>query len=131
MAVEESMGTFNVAVEIGDPQGRRFERIDAWVDTGGVYSSLPRPLLESLGVMPYRRETFMLADGRISQSDIGQTWIRIGDRSVVTLVLFGDLGSPLVLGAYALEGLALAVDPVNHRLVPMEYLPRFAVAGAA
>ena len=123
------MGTFTVAVEIGDPQGRAFERTDAWVDTGGFYSSLPRPLLESLGVGRHRRETFMLADGRITENDAGLTWIRIGDRSVVTLILFGEPGSPPVLGGYALEGLALAVDPVNHRLVPMEYLPRFALAG--
>jgi predicted aspartyl protease len=125
MSVEEDMSTFTVAIELGDPVGQRFESVDAWADTGGFYSSFPRPLLESLGVVPHKREVFMLADGRIAESDVGRTWIRIGDRSEITLVLFGEPDGPHVLGAYALEGLALAADPVNHRLVPMEYLPRF------
>ena len=119
------MSTFTVAMELGDPQGTRFAHVDAWADTGGFYSSFPRPLLESLGVTPHRREVFMLADGRTAASDVGRTWIRVGDRSEITLVLFGEPGSPPVLGAYALEGLALAVDPVNRELVPLGNLPRF------
>ena len=40
-----------------------------------------------------------------------------GER-VTTLVIFGEDDSPALLGAYTLEGLALAVDPVEQRLVP-------------
>ena len=30
------MGLFHVPIEIGDPQGERYERIDALVDTGAT-----------------------------------------------------------------------------------------------
>ncbi len=124
------MGVFSVGIEVADLEGRRFERIDAWVDTGGFYSSLPRSFLDALGVVPHNREPFMMADGRVVESDIGRMWIRIGGRAEITLVLFGEPDSPRVLGAYALEGLALAADPVNERLVPMPWLPRFALVPA-
>ena len=55
-------------------------------------------------------------------ADIGRTWIRVDGRAEVTLVLFGEPGQPAVLGAYTLEGLRLAVDPVARRLVPVRGL---------
>jgi clan AA aspartic protease len=113
------MGTFRVDVEVGDPEGRRYDRIEALVDTGATYTSLPRPLLEALDVVPHARERFVLADGRSVEREIGHAWVRIGDRSVITLVVFADPGSPALLGAYALEGLRLASDPVARRLVPV------------
>jgi predicted aspartyl protease len=113
------MGTFNVDVEIGDPDGRRYEVVDALVDTGATYTSVPRPLLERLGVVPRERAWFQLATGHPVQREIGQTWIRIAGGTVVTLVVFADPDSPALLGAYALEGLRLAPDPVHRRLVPV------------
>ena len=113
------MGTFRVEIEVGDPGARRFERIDALVDTGATYTSLPRPLLDALGVTPHTRDSFLLADGRRVKRDIGRTWIRIGGNVEMTLVVFADPAGPALLGAYALEGLRLAADPVARRLVPV------------
>ena len=50
--------------------------------------------------------------------DIGRAWVTIDGKSEVTLVVFGEDDAPPLLGAYTLEGLALAVDPVEQRLVP-------------
>ena len=116
------MGVFSVSIEVSDLEQQRSERVDAWVDTGAFYSSLPRPLLESLGVAPHDRAQFMLADGRIIENEIGQMWLRLGDKAVITLVIFGGPESEPLLGAYALEGMALAVDSLNERLVPMPWL---------
>ena len=113
------MGTFNVDIEVGDPEGRRFDRVEALVDTGSTYLSLPRPLLESLGVVPYMRHRFVFADGREVEREIGHAKITVAGRAVITLVVFADPGSPALLGAYALEGLRLAPDPVRRRLVPV------------
>ena len=33
--------------------------------------------------------------------------------------MFGEPGAPPLLGAYALEGLRLAPDPIGRRLVPV------------
>jgi clan AA aspartic protease len=116
------MGTFRVEVDVGDPEGRRYERVEAVVDTGATYTSLPRPLLEALGVMPHARASFVLADGRRVEREIARTWIRIDDRIEMTLVVLAEPGHPPLLGAYALEGLRLAADPVARRLVPVSGL---------
>ncbi len=113
------MGTFRVKVDVGDPEGRRYERVDAVVDSGATYTSLPRPLLAALGVTAHAHASFVLADGRRVEREIARTWIRIDDRIEMTLVVLAEPGDPPLLGAYALEGLRLAADPVARRLVPV------------
>lgn len=113
------MGTFHVTIEIGDPAGERFEEVEALVDTGATYTSVPASLLRRLGVEPRDRLTFIQADGKKFERDVGQTWARIDGRSVVTMVIFGEEEAPCLLGAYTLEGLLLSPDPVNRRLVPV------------
>lgn len=114
-----ALGTFHVEVEIGDAEGRRYERIQALVDTGATYTSVPRSLLDALGVVPFERALFVLADGHYVEREIGRAWVRVSGRAEITLVVFADPGSPPLLGAYALEGLRLAPDPVGRRLVPV------------
>lgn len=109
-------------IEIGDEHGERWEAIEALVDTGATYTTVPAPLLRELGVRPHTRDVFVLADGREVEQDIGQSWIRVGGRSVVTLIVFGAPGTEPLLGAYALEGLRFAPDPVARRLVPVRGL---------
>src|SRR3970040_2760819 len=75
------MGTFRVSIEVGDPAGQRYETVEALVDTGATYATLPAPLLHALGVVPHARETFVLADGRRVERDIGRTWIRVDGRT--------------------------------------------------
>lgn len=112
------MGTFNYPIEIGDPQGQRFEQLEALVDTGATYTVAPSSFLRRLGVVPNTRATFVLGDGRRVEMDIGETRIRVDGQSATTIVVFGEEQAAPVLGAYTLEGLRLAVDPVQKRLVP-------------
>jgi len=119
------MGAFRVGIEVSDLQWSRVERVEARVDTGAFYTNLPRPLVESLGITPHKRERLMLADGRIVENDTGYMWIRVGDRTEITLVLFAEPDTEPLLGACTLEGLALNVDALSRRLVPMPWLPRF------
>lgn len=110
------MGTFRVSIDVGDPLGQRYETVEALVDTGATYAAFPAPLLQRLGVVPHARDIFVLADGRRVERDIGRTWIRVDGRTELTLVVFGEAGTQALLGAYALEGLRLAADPVGRRL---------------
>jgi predicted aspartyl protease len=112
------MGTFETTIEIGDPQGERYETLEALVDTGSTYTWAPRELLERLGVQSVGSWEFETADGRVVERDVGRTWVRIDGRSEITLVVFAEEGSRPLLSAYALEGLRLAVDPLRQRLVP-------------
>ena len=113
------MGTLNIEIEIGDSEGTRFEPVSALVDTGASYTTVPSPLLRRLDVAVHSQVTFVLADGRTIQRDIGQTWIRIDGHSIITIVVFGDERSESLLGAYTLQGLLLSVDTPNERLVPV------------
>jgi len=113
------MGTFRVTIEIGDPAGQRYEPVEALVDTGATYTTIPAPLLERVGVVPHVRDAFLLADGRRVDRDIGRTWVRVDGRTELTLVVFGEAEAPALLGAYTLEGLRLASDPVSRRLIPV------------
>ena len=98
--------------------GERSLEIEATVDTGAAYTTLPTSMLRELGVEPRGTRAFLLADGRRVEMDHGQAWATIDGESVVTIVVFGEDGAPPLLGAYTLEGLALAADPVAQRLVP-------------
>lgn len=114
-----SVGTFTVIFEIGDPAGRRFGSLEALVDTGAAYTVVPAPILEALGVERHATARFVLADGRTVELDLGQTWVRLQGNSVITLVVFGEPDARALLGAYTLEGVRLAPDPINRRLVPV------------
>ena len=112
------VGTFKSLFRIASMDGHRSRDVEATVDTGAAYTTLPGSLLRELGVEPMDKRRFLLADGRRIWMDIGRAWVTIDGKSEVTLVVFGEDDAPPLLGAYTLEGLALAVDPVEQRLVP-------------
>ncbi len=116
------MGTFRAAFEIGDPQGRRWEVVEAVVDTGASYTWAPREVLTRLSVRPQFRREFATADGRVIEREMAVTMARWNGQVLPTLVVFGDEGSQPLLGAYTLEGFGLAPDPVNRRLIPVRGL---------
>lgn len=112
------MGTFNWPVRISSMDGQVHRDIEATVDTGAAYTTLPARLLRELGVEPIGQRRFLLADGRRVYMDYGEARATVDGEGVTTLVVFGEDDAPALLGAYTLEGLALAVDPVEQRLVP-------------
>ena len=116
------VGTFNITIEIGDPEGERFEEIDALVDTGATMTALPASILQRLGVVPARRSTFRLANGDRVEMDMGVTRVRVEGLETPTWVIFGRGGTATVLGATTLEELLLGVDPVIRRLIAVEGL---------
>ena len=117
------MGIFSQPIVISDLSGEHSVEIDAVVDTGAFYSVLPRYLLQELGVEPIDRITFRLADNQSIEMDIGHAWITLGGRRRITTVAFGSNIGQLLIGAFTLEGLELAVDPRGECLVPIENLP--------
>ena len=116
------MGTFRVAIEVGDPKGKRFEPVEALVDTGASHTALPGSVLRQLGIEPYEKGTFRMADGRLVQLDIGQTWVKVNGKRVITQVVFSDERTEPLLGAVTLEQLGLGIDPVTKTLIPVPRL---------
>ena len=104
-------------MEIGDSRGEVWETVDALVDTGSTYTWIPRQLLERLDVRPQFQREFETADGRIVQRNMAVTMVRWDGETMPTLMVFGGDTDAVLLGAYTLEGFALAPDLVNRRLV--------------
>lgn len=111
------MGTFSWPIRVSNMEGRRSVEVEATVDTGAAYTTLPTGLLHEIGVEPVTRRTFLLADGHMVELPLGRAWATIDGVTEVTLVAFGEEDGPPLLGAYTLEGLGLAVDSVKQRLV--------------
>src|SRR3989442_1337792 len=114
---DSGMGHFTVSVQVSRLAGGRFAPVEALVDTGATYTSIPRDVLEGLGVVPEEEWPFVLADGRQVGYPVAWITIEMRDRAQPTIVVFGDPGSEPILGVVTLEEFRLAVDPVNRRLV--------------
>ena len=114
------MGIFYVDLEIGDPEGLRFETVRALVDTGANYSFMPESLLSELGIVPNAKRTFVLADGTRIELDLGETRFRMRGEIQTAPVIFGDEDAAPLLGATTLEIFSLGVDPVNKRLIAVD-----------
>lgn len=115
------MGTFSYAIEIGDPQGQRFERVETLVGTRASYTVMPASFLQRLGVTPTEQRPFELPDGNLVYLPVGQTWIRVDGKSGIRIVVFSP-EEVYILGAETLSGFLLEVDPLGKRLVPVEGL---------
>lgn len=113
------MGTFECRVQLEGMDGQGPVELEAMVDTGAAYSMVPASILRDLGVQPIRKVNLEWADGRQAWLDMGEARATIDGESVVTLVVFAEGGTQPLLGAYTLEGLGLAADPVNAQLIPM------------
>jgi clan AA aspartic protease len=116
------MGTFTIKVEIGDPQGQRWETIEVLVDSGASHTLVPASILRRLGVIPDERWPFDLADNRIVEYDVGEASIKIDGRRRHTVVAFGEEGAQPLLGAATLEEFRLGIDPVRRQLIPIRGL---------
>lgn len=116
------MSTFNQSITVTDPASGKSREIDALVDTGAFFTTLPAQMLNELGIEPTGRRRFPFADGRRVDLAIGQARVTIDDEQVTTIVAFGEDDGPSLLGTYTLSGLILVVDPLNQRLIPSDIL---------
>jgi aspartyl protease family protein len=117
------MGEVRVEIAVINPRtGARAEGITALADTGATLTVIPAPLLESLGIEKVRPVFLVLADGRRAQRNVGDALVAISDDAAPCRVVFGESGDAALLGLTVLEQLGLAVDPVQRRLVPADFL---------
>ena len=87
------------------------------MDTGATYTVMPGNLLREMVVSPSRSAQFEYGYRRSVILDIGEARATINGESVITQIVFGEDGIQPLLGSYTLEGLLLAVDPFNRRLM--------------
>ena len=88
------------------------------VDTGASFSWISKARLERLGVRPAYQMPFRTIDGRVLERDMAVIYIGTDGRSVPDLVVMAEEGESEVIGAHSIEGLGMAADPVQKKLVP-------------
>ena len=116
------MGTFTVTFQVGNLAGQQFIEVEALVDTGATYTSIPESTLARLGVEKRESRTFELADDRVVEYPVGYASMRLEERDIIALVVFAPEGTAPLLGATTLDTASLAVDPIHQRLVPVPAL---------
>lgn len=92
------------------------------VDSGAVYSVLPRDAWISLGLTPARRMEFVLADGTVIERDVAHCFFTYETYEGVEApspVVLGEPGDDALLGAVTLETMGLVLNPFTRRLRPM------------
>lgn len=114
------MGLTVLDLEVGNPARPEVtERIQFLVDSGAVYSVVPRAILDRLGIQVLARQEFRLADGSKVSRDKGVAIFKYGDQVGGADVIFGEEGDSTLLGAFSLEALGLALDPLRRELKPL------------
>ena len=116
------MGTFYHEMQVFSSNRDRSETVDALVDTGASFSQVPGSVLRSLGITPTDTVEAVLADGRVTEDLAAEIRVRINGRETTTWVTFGPENVASLMGAHALEGVRLAVDPSSRTLVPTRIL---------
>lgn len=93
--------------------------VELLIDSGAIYSVVPSAILDDLGVLPIKTEDFRLADGSKISRRKGVALFRFKDLVGGADVIFGEPGDSNLLGAFTLEALGLALDPLRRELHPL------------
>ncbi len=114
------MGLTVLEVEVGNPANPEVTRkLELLIDSGAIYSVIPTPVLEGLGIKPLAEQEFRLADGSKITRRKGIALFKYGDRIGGADVIFGEPEDSTLLGAFTLEALGLALDPLRRELIPL------------
>lgn len=114
------MGLTVLEIEVGNVSNPEItEKLDFLIDSGAIYSVVPTQILEKLGIKPLTEQEFRLADGSKVMRKKGVALFKYRDRIGGADVIFGQEGDSLLLGAFTLEALGLALDPLRRELKPI------------
>jgi clan AA aspartic protease len=114
------MGLTFLEIEVGNPAAPEItENVEFLIDSGAIYSVVPTPVLERLGIRPLMQQEFRLANGSKIVRKKGVAVFKQGERAGGADVIFGEEGDSNLLGAFTLEALGLSLDPLRRELKPL------------
>jgi clan AA aspartic protease len=117
------MGFTYIKVKVTNPLNlEKSEEVDLLVDSGAIFTSIPREILRKLDLKPIDRERLKVYGGTIVEREIGWALIEYSGKRRVVPVIFGEKGDTSVLGVTSLESLGFQVDPITRKLKPIEFL---------
>jgi aspartyl protease family protein len=112
------MGITVLKVGIANP-GRpaKVRELEFLVDSGAIFSVVPKKILKELAIKPMAEQAFRLADGTEIVRKKGSAVFRYKDRVGTADVIFGEDGDFTLLGVLALESMGLGLDPLKRELI--------------
>ncbi len=96
--------------------------VDFLIDSGAVYSLIPKEILKKLKIKAHKEKDFSLADGTIIKRKIGGAFFEFENENGYAPVIFGEKGDEPLLGATTLESLGLILNPFKRELYPMRLI---------
>ncbi len=117
---EPHVGTFTHPITLYSDDRSIAETVDALVDTGATFLTMPADMLDRLGVEPFQSVT--LRNGEVEQRRIGEVRVQLDGQERTAVCVFGESSAPPIIGAVTLQSFLLIVDTVEHRLAPVEAL---------
>ncbi|HEV8133005.1 MAG TPA: aspartyl protease [Acidobacteriota bacterium] len=117
------MGLTFVRIQVGNPADKvKPIEVNCLIDSGAVYTLIPGPILEQLGIQPHSHREFILANGETVERNLGTAAFFYENRRGDSSVIFGEPGDEPLLGATTLESFGLILDPFRRefRSLPMK-----------
>ena len=96
--------------------------LDFLVDSGAMYSLLPKRAWKQLGLKPKRSASFILADGSKVEREISECHLTFEQGDGHSPVILGIADDEPLLGVVTLEILGLVLNPLNRTIHPMSAL---------
>jgi clan AA aspartic protease len=110
--------TFLKVKVINPEHPKKVKECEFLVDSGAVYSVVPRKVLKALGIKPTSSQEFILANGEIVKRSVGNAYFEYQGKIRAAPVIFGDEGV-FLLGATTIEALGMILDPIRRELKPL------------
>lgn len=103
-------------------KSRKAITVEFLVDSGAVYSLVPAERLKSIGIKPYKKLDFALAEGSVVSRRVGDAYFEYRGDGGAAPVIFGEDGDQPLLGATTLESLGLILNPFRRELHRMKLM---------
>ena len=114
------MGITNLKARVANPA-----KLDRWVelnflvDSGAMYSCVPRKILRELGIKRHSAREFILANGEVIRRQMGNAAFEYQGLRGDSLVMFGEEDDAVLLGVTTLEAFGFILDPICGELKPV------------
>jgi clan AA aspartic protease len=117
------MGLTRLNARIANPSNtENWVELPFLIDSGAMYSCVPRKTLDQLGIKPHTQREFVLANGEVIRREMGTAAFEYQDLRGDSLVMFGEEGDLILLGVTTLEAFGFILDPLRGELKPVPLL---------
>src|SRR5438105_2675664 len=94
---ENEMGLTDVRAIVSNPKDPgRARELKFLVDSGAIYSVVPKQILIEIGITPIEVESFSLADLSQVEREVGEAAFTFRERTRTSPVMFGEEGDAIL-----------------------------------